>query len=296
MTEIDAPFLPDFTLYFHQSFLLCDASNLFIHRTLRCVYRPQEGAKGRGSRRMFWELAPKDLIDMPADLSCAKVERAWKRRKNKMEKISRSFSTANENTPRAVQLREYILEEFWDIFVNDGLLGAEALIRHVHVQSEAVFSYAMTMMDKIEGWEEEERRVGSEFATCMWIYTKKIIDCLKKRMMSITFCTNWVCAVTFVDEVIGMELDLKIGIPCMVQWCMLLFSASIRLNRTLERQDRKIVKYHGVVNMAIAGSISRRLGGEHTPRSCMLASVAKILHRKRESEQRDGRMDDKRES
>ena len=56
-------------------------------------------------------------------------------------------------------------------------------------------------------------------------------------------------------------------------------SALARLNRTLQRQDQKIVKYHEVVNMAITDAISRPCGGEHTPKSCMLASVATVLHR-----------------
>ena len=77
-----------------------------------------------------------------------------------------------------------------------------------------------------------------------------------ERMMSIMLCTNRVCAGTFVDhewvsastifqhveEVIGMVLDYKIGIPCVVQRCMLWFSAPTRLNLTLVRQDQKIVK------------------------------------------------------
>ena len=28
----------------------------------------------------------------------------------------------------------------------------------------------MTMMDAIYGWKDEEKRVGSKFAACMWIY------------------------------------------------------------------------------------------------------------------------------
>ena len=62
---------------------------------------------------------------------------------------------------------------------------------------------------------------------------------MKRRMMSIMLCMNWVCAGTFVDlewvsestiaqhveEVMGMELDYKIGLPCVVQWCMFWFSA-----------------------------------------------------------------------
>ena len=32
-----------------------------------------------------------------------------------------------------------------------------------------VFSYAMMLIDKIRGWEDEEKRVGSKFATCTWV-------------------------------------------------------------------------------------------------------------------------------
>ena len=34
------------------------------------------------------------------------------------------------------------------------------------------FSYAMALMDKIQGWEDEEKRAGSKFAGCMWIHNK----------------------------------------------------------------------------------------------------------------------------
>ena len=76
---------------------------------------------------------------------------------------------------------------------------------------------------------------------------------LMRRMMSIMLCMNWVCADTFDDhewvsesttaqhvvEVMGMELDYKIGIPCVVQWCMLWFSAPMRLNEILQKTDLK---------------------------------------------------------
>ena len=145
--------------------------------------------------------------------------------------------------------------------------------------------------------------MGSKFATCTWIYTKEALtkgqkpnpakeEYLKKRMLSIMLCANWVCAGTFVDhewmsegtnsqhveEVLSMELDYEIGIPCVVQRSMLWFSAPTRLNCALGRQDRKFVKYHEVVNMAFLEAISRPFGGEHTLRSYMLASVAKVPH------------------
>ena len=36
--------------------------------------------------------------------------------------------------------------------------------------------------------------------------------------------------------------------------------------------------YHKVVNSAIMDAIVRPFGGEHTPRSCLLTSVARVLH------------------
>ena len=81
------------------------------------------------------------------------------------------------------------------------------------------------------------------------------------------------------EEVMGMELNYEIGIPCVVQWSMLWFSVPTRLNGVLGKQDLKITKYHVVVNMAIMDAILRPFGGELTPRWCMVASVAKVLHK-----------------
>ena len=150
------------------------SSNLGRPRAAVCL-QTLERRPGRGSRRMLWELAPEDVIGKPAKLNCAKIEREWKRRKNKMKQVSRWSWTANESSPRALQLTEDTLKGFWKIFVDHRPFGAEALFKNVNVQCKAVFSFAMTIMDKIHGWEDEEKRVGSKFATCMWIYTEKAL-------------------------------------------------------------------------------------------------------------------------
>ena len=104
---------------------------------------------------------------------------------------------------------------------------------------------------------DDEKRVGSKFAACMWIYTKEVLtkgqkpipemeEYLKRRLMSIVLCMNWVSAGTFddhewvsettitqhVEYVMGMELDYEIGFPRVLQWCMPWFSAAKRFNRT----------------------------------------------------------------
>ena len=57
-------------------------------------------------------------------------------------------------------MREYVLNEFWQIFVRDRPLHGDAINIHANVQSNTVFSNAMTVMDKIDGWEDEEKWVG----------------------------------------------------------------------------------------------------------------------------------------
>ena len=127
--------------------------------------------------------------------------------------------------------------------------------------------------------------MGSKFSACPWIYTKEVLtrgqiptpkmeEYLNRRLMSIVLRMNWVCAGIFDDhewvsestitqheeEVMGMELDYEICIPCVVQWCMLWFSAPTRLNRTLGKQWINIAKYHVPVKV-IAYAISRPCGG-----------------------------------
>ena len=138
--------------------------------------RPKEAPRTEAQEGLFWELAPEDVIAKLAQLSCARIKHFWKRRKDKIEEASSRSWTENKKSPRTMQLREYTLREFWEIFVDDRPFGADASVRHVNVQSKAVFSHAMTIMDEIYGWEDDEKRVGSKFAACMWIYTKKNID------------------------------------------------------------------------------------------------------------------------
>ena len=137
---------------------------------------------------------------------------------------------------------------------------------------KAVFSCAMTVTDKICGWKDEERWVGSKFAACMWIFIKSVLtsgqtptpemkEYLKRLLLSIILCMSWVCAGTFDDhewasdstttqqeeELMGKELDYENCVPCVVPRCMLWFSAPTRLNQTLGRnlQNQKVPRSCG---------------------------------------------------
>ena len=75
-----------------------------------------------------------------------------------------------------------------------------------------------------------------------------------------------------------MELDFEIGIPCVVQWSMLWFPAPTRLNLTVGRQGLKIKKVLCGCQHGDYGCKFVTIWREHTPRSCMLASVANVPH------------------
>ena len=65
---------------------------------------------------------------------------------------------------------------------------------------KTAFSHALTVMDKVEGWNEEEVG-GSKFAACMWIYTKAVLcdghrrppQDLRQMLEIIMECVSWVC-------------------------------------------------------------------------------------------------------
>ena len=142
--------------------------------------------------------------------------------------------------------------------MDDRPFDADSINRQVIVQSKAIFSHAVTLMDKIREWEDEESWVGSKFAACMWIYTQEALTggqilarvqevYLRKRIKSIMLCTNWVCAGAFVDhewvssrtiiwqeeEILSMVLDFKINVPCVVHCSPFWFSAPTDLNLIL---------------------------------------------------------------
>ena len=100
----------------------------------------------------------------------------WRVKKDTRGKAATGATwTKSEWGPRTLQLRECLSRELWAIFVVDRPFDSDTLHWHSHVQSKAVFSYAMTVMDKIHGWIDEEKWVGSKFAACMWIYTKVLL-------------------------------------------------------------------------------------------------------------------------
>ena len=127
--------------------------------------------------------------------------------------------------------------------MDDRLFCRNACFKHPNVQSQVVFLPCNDDNGRDLWMGGQRKEGGSKFAACVWIYTKEVLtrgniptremeEYLTRRLMSIMLCMNWICAGTFdvhewvpesttvqhVEEVMGMELDYKIGIPCVLQW------------------------------------------------------------------------------
>ena len=105
---------------------------------------------------MIWKLVQEHVIGQPAESTSADYELMWRVKKDKMEVATGVTWTESEWGPRALQLRGYLLRDFWAIFVDDRPFHSDSLYRHVNVQSKGVFFHAMTVMDKVRGWTDEE--------------------------------------------------------------------------------------------------------------------------------------------
>ena len=69
----------------------------------------------------------------------------------------------------------------------------------------------MTVMDKIDGWEDEENWVGSKIAACTWIYTETVpCDGQDLPPLSVMERVNWVCEEAFEKQESVSELTSSI--------------------------------------------------------------------------------------
>ena len=91
---------------------------------------------------------------------------------------------------------------------------------HTHAQPKSVFSRAMTVMDKIERWKEEddEEMVWFQFRSVRVDLHKKAVICngqgnthvcLMQRFRSVMEGVNWVCDDALEDHVWVSELTIS---------------------------------------------------------------------------------------
>ena len=156
----------------------------------------------------------------------------------------------------------------------------------------------MAVMDKVEGWKEEQW-VGSFLAASMWMYTKAALcdgrKCdppldLRSILAIIIESVSWVTEdflwdhewitetkVTVKESLILVALHYDIEVPCPLQWALLWFSAPTNLNRKFVNNGTRVAKFRDTVSNAIELTCNIAFDGAHTPRECFLRAVTIFL-------------------
>ena len=109
-----------------------------------------------------------------------------------------------------INTAEWVLRQFWQSFMEDKFDLENA------IQKKAEFSYAIAVMDKIGGC-EEENWVGSRYAASMWIYTEAVLCNGQNHMENYNFVkvrsimevAKWVCDDALDERVWVSELTMS---------------------------------------------------------------------------------------
>ena len=137
---------------------------------------------------LFQEMSLRHLLNLPTQTGFL-----WRAKKDTMEVATGRTCPIFEWSEIALHTREYVPKKFWQVSVDDRPFDSDPINKHAHVQSKAVFSNAMTVMDNVHGWEGEEKWVGSKFAACMWICPKSVL-CGGRQESTQEYLKRWMLA------------------------------------------------------------------------------------------------------
>ena len=146
------------------------------------------------------------------------------------------------------------MQKFWQDYVSDKYGRRDEIPTNALAVLKSVFSYAMTVIDKVEV-RNEEKWVGSKFVACMWVYFKAVLcdgqgptpGDLRRILAIIRECVSWVCEDALCEHEWVTELDVilkdndilkalsyDLDVPCPLRWRQLWFSSPSR------RENRKV--------------------------------------------------------
>ena len=247
---------------------------------------------------MFWVTDSERVIDdhptRPSTIKNGKVEEGDERSDGIFK--CRTWP-CHGMSPHAMEVRASVLNKFWKDSSSDkyGLGGDTPLYvrRPFAAVPKTTFSYAMAVMDKVEGWKEQW--VGLYFSASMWIYTKAALCDGCKRdppldwqpvlaliIESVSWVTEdflwdheWITEtkVTMKENLILEARHYDIEVPCPLQWSLLWFSTPTNLNRKFVNNGTRVAKFRETVSNAIELTCDIAFDGAHTPRECFLRAV-----------------------
>ena len=149
---------------------------------------------------MIWPMDAEMVIDDRTNEPVLMTARAWRDRKDSMEVMTGRTWHYHGMNHKIKRTRSSVLQRFWrDHISRQNGLRSDITPNALDIPKTA-FSYAMTVIDKVGGWNEEEW-MGSKFAACMWVYTKAVLcdgrwrppQDLRQMLRIIMECVSRVC-------------------------------------------------------------------------------------------------------
>ena len=264
---------------------------------------PLSGKQRRDSskfRSMFWLTDSERMIDDHLSQPITVTAETWKEKKDSMEYSNYRTWHYHGMNDYALRTRSSVLHKFWSDHISDknGRRGnIPPYARAPLAAPKATLSFAITVMDKMEGWNEEEL-VGSKFAASMCRYTKAVLcdgrgrppQDLRQMPRIIMESVNWVTEdflwkhewvtepnVLLKENDTLEALNYDIDVPCPLQWRLLWFFAPSNFNRKFVNNGTKEAKFRETVNNAIELACNIAFDGIHTPRACLLRARSILL-------------------
>ena len=264
------------------AFVAC-SQELCVHFQVPLVAFPPGGAAVQNLRHVLGDgLGKGDLTNHDT----GKV----KGKKDQMEYVNDRTWPYHGMSLCAVKLRTSVLNRFWRDHISDKHGRRGDVPPHVRrpfaAVPKATFSCAMEVMDKVEGWIEEQW-VGSHLAAPMWMCNKAALCDGRKRdppsdmqtfLVIIIESVSWVTEdslwdhewitktkVTMKENHILEALRDDIEVPCPLQWALLCFAAPTNLNRKFVNNGTKVAQFRDTVSSAIELTCNVAFGVAHTP-------------------------------
>ena len=124
---------------------------------------------------MFWPMDPGTVIGTRDGVPEPTSGMTWHAKKKGLLVVMTGMTWPDPGlSHKAKNTREDVLLRIWQDYVADRFGRREAIPPNALALPKSVFACAMTVMNAVEGWNEEEW-VGSRLAVCMWIYTKAVL-------------------------------------------------------------------------------------------------------------------------
>ena len=108
----------------------------------------------------MWQVHPGTVVGTQDNALVPTNAVKWREKKGQLEVMTGRTWPNPGASNNAKNMGDNVLQRFWQDCVADRVVCNEAILLRTIAQPKSMFSHTITVMDKVEGW-EDERQVGS---------------------------------------------------------------------------------------------------------------------------------------